>query len=173
MHSLKVIIINYYYLKCLVWFWVVWTLTRGHRWTWEAGVTGCCHPNPFHGSVTPVWPRCAHSSSSPAVPPFHSRPNVLHLLPATISCLVSSTRARTSRLSRSADPSPRLGSEELTLPHALEVLPPPQIKTSPAGWSNTYRGPVSPKHAGQRESVGLDLCHVETSYGFHVPLWGL
>lgn len=68
---------------CVVWVCVVWTLTRGHRWTWEAWVAGCCHPDPIHRSVTPVWPRCARSSSSPAVPPFHSpTSSVLHLLTA-------------------------------------------------------------------------------------------
>lgn len=32
--------------ESLDWVWVMWTLTGGHRWTWEAWVTGCCHPQP-------------------------------------------------------------------------------------------------------------------------------
>lgn len=46
-------------------------------------------PTRFTARFTPVWPRCARSGSSPAVPPFHSHTSsVLHLLTAlTVSRL--------------------------------------------------------------------------------------
>lgn len=123
--------------------------------------------NPFNDSVTPVWPRCAPSSPSPAVTPFHSGPNVI--LYRLLFHASSGAPSTTGRPSESADPSPRLAGEELTLLHALKVLPAVTGQNSQTGL-DTYRGSVSPKHAGHRENVGPEMCHVEISHGFHVPL---
>ena len=54
---------------------------------------------------------------------------------------------------------------ELPLQHTLKV---PRIKIVKTG--RTLRGSGTLEHTGQTGSVGLDACHAEIGYGFHVPL---
>ena len=141
-------------------------------------------PTRFTARFTPVWPRCARSGSSPAVPPFHSHTSsVLHLLTAlTVSRLGAApehpgSRPPRVRLADPPLPCPPaclpacLGSRcasvcaELPLQHTLKV---PRIKIVKTG--RTLRGSGSLEHTGQTGSVGLDACHAEIGYGFHVPL---
>lgn len=44
------------------------TLTRGHRWTWEAGVAGCCHPDRTRSYVSLDHSRFAKVRSRRFVP---------------------------------------------------------------------------------------------------------
>lgn len=109
---------------CAVRVWVVWTLTGGHGWTWEAWVTGCCHPSPVSRLG---YSRLAKVRSQQLVPGGAS----ISLTSQCASPLMDLSRwlfhvsyrpEPTIRPSESAEPSPRLAGC-LNL-HPLKVLPP-------------------------------------------------
>lgn len=172
------------YLKCLVWVWV--TLTGGHRWTWEAWVAGCCHPQ--HRITARLFPvvQVALAAARPRRC-LHFTHNVLHLWRLSLSLCrwlfhVSSRPEQPTTtttlplcLRESADPSSSSARCEELLAAAFTegAAATNKIKIVKTSHRNTLRS-VSPKHfltQSKTECVSLDLCHAaESSDGFHVPL---
>lgn len=107
----------------------MWTLTWGHRWTWEAWVTGCCHTKPGftarllpfgQGALTAARPRrCLHFTHVPMCFTFDDCTGDCFL------CRFESTNPPATSASwvRPPDPSfppSSLSLCALTLPHTLE-----------------------------------------------------
>lgn len=92
------------------------TLTRGHRWTWEAGVAGCCHPDRTRSNVRLDHSRFAKVRSRRFVPSAAASMSLRSQAASPRPLFHVSQGSESTRPSGSASRCPALGGEELPLP---------------------------------------------------------